>query len=144
MPHDVIGIAPRRAGLSPRRQRRELLQLAAAGGLSVVFFVVPLALTRPAAPPPPPPAAAAAAPAEPIDAVRVVSTTVSADTSVLRFAEVPGPAARPRRAALRRPERARTASADTRPRFVRRLARLFAGDGRHEIQPFPTVPSTNR
>ncbi len=143
MPHDVIGIAPRRAESLPRRERRQLLQLAAAGGLSVIFFVVPLALTRPAAPPPA--AAASAAPAEPIDdAVRVVSTTVSADTSVLRFAEVPGPAAPPRRAALRRPERARTASADTRPRFVRRLARLFAGDGRHEIQPFPTVPSTNR
>lgn len=142
MPQDVIGIARRPTASLPRRQRRELVQLVAAGGLSVLFFVAPMVLTQTGSPPPP--GAAAAAPAESVETVRVVRTTVPVETSVPRFAPVAPTAKTPRRATARRPEGARTASADPRPRLVRRLARLFAGDGRHDIQPFPTVPSANR
>lgn len=125
-----------------RGQRRELLQLAAAGCLSVIFFIVPIALVRYA-----PQAEAPLAEAPPQDPgpapVRIVWTTVSAEASAPPLATAaPSAAATPRRTAITRQSRGR--AAEPKIAMVRRIARLFAGDGRHGVQPFPTVASTDR
>ncbi|MEO8522272.1 MAG: hypothetical protein ABI603_12965 [Acidobacteriota bacterium] len=123
-----------------------MLQLAAAGCLSVVFFIVPLALVRHTPRPEPPRFAAPLTEASPQDPgpapVRIVRTTVSVEASAPPLAAAPSAAAKPRRTVISR--QSRTRAADPGNALVRRIARLFAGDGRHSVQPFPTVPSTDR
>ncbi len=134
------------SGSLSRGQRRELLQLAAAGCLSVVFFIVPLALVRHAPRPQAPRFAAPLTEAPPHYSgpapVRIVRTTVLIEASAPPLAAAPSAAATPRRTAISRQSRMR--AADPGNALVRRIARLFAGDGRHSVQPFPTVPSTDR
>ncbi len=143
MTHGVARFEARAAGAKPGPQKREMLQLAAAGALSLVFFSVPVFMMRGAAPGPPAPAAAAQVAAAPASAsVRVLTTTVAVDPSIPSLVQ-PGARSgvRLRRVAARsvRPE-----ATDSRSNLVRRIARLFAGDGRHAVQPFPVVPATNR
>jgi hypothetical protein len=149
--------------LSPR-QKRELLELVAAGVMSAVFFVAPVVLVRdtlgarPQARPRPVPEQVAAAgeipapsavapprlaaPMAGLESVRVVRTDVAAPVStpelltnaaVVRAVRWSGP--RSRRPAPAVPARMT---------IGRRIARLFAGDGTHTVQPFPVVPATDR
>lgn len=144
MAHGVTESDAQGPGSLSRKQKRELLQLAAAGCLSVVFIIVPLALVRPTPRPELPRFAAPLTEALPHDSgpmpVRIVRTTVSVEASAPPLAAS---------AAFAKPRT--TADRGQRPALVAppvsalvRIARLFAGDGRHSVQPFPTVPAANR
>lgn len=145
MPREGSGPAGGEKVPLSRRQKRDLLELAVAGGMSAFFFAAPVFLVRetPARPTTAPQVRRPAATST--DArVQIVTTDVAAavSTPALQFS----PAAS---RALRRPARAPRSqralgSAPTRVPLGRRLARLFAGDGRHTVQPFPTLPSTQR
>lgn len=120
-----------------RRQTRHLVEIGAAGVLAVLLFAVPAVLTRGGAdgtarPRP------AAAPGDSEPRVRVLTTELTP--------AVEAPALLPKAAAIARQERPVRArgSQGRRAPLARRLARLVAGDGRHSVQPFPTVPAAHR
>lgn len=138
-----------------RRQKRDLLELAAAGVMSAVFVAAPLVVARhspgsgvkqgaePVQLTSPVPAASRPA-ASTANQVQIVTTDVPATVSVppLIAARAVVPAVR-RGAPQRRPH-ATLASTRGKQPLGRRLVRLFAGDGTHTVQPFPTVPATER
>lgn len=124
------------------RQKRELLQLAAAGVLSAVFVAAPLFLVRNTGPgPAPKPQVRQSADLSAVSRVQILTTDIPAPVSTPALKRLRPAASRMRQAALARPH-AKVASA--RVPLVRRLARLFAGNGSHTVQPFPSVPATER
>lgn len=147
----------RRAPVEPialsRRQKRDLIELVAAGVMSAVFFTAPVVLLRHTlemkpGPAPAPAVATKAAPARmaPLESVQVVTMDVAVPVSSPELAATPAvvhavrwnaPPRSPRSAPL-------VASRPPRPTLGRRIARLFAGDGTHTVQPFPGVPATQR
>lgn len=144
-----------------RRQKRDLLELAAAGIVSAAFLAAPLVF-RPASPQGDritaqvsqaapamtashPPADAGISPAAAsVTDVRVVTTDVPATVSVPPLLPSRAVVAAVRREAPPRRPHGSLASARTKLPLGRRIARLFAGDGSHTVQPFPTVPPTER
>jgi hypothetical protein len=139
-----------------RRHKRDLLELAAAGVMSAVFFAAPVFLTyqRVGSEANPPvrsatPSTASQAPTAAVipqvasPGVQVITTDVTAavSTPALRRSASVSPAVRVSRPPARR---SLMASARTRVPLGRRIARLFAGDGTHAVQPFPTVAATER
>lgn len=127
------------------RQKRELLQLMGVGLLSVLIVAGSTVLSRryvpsgssPSAARPEAGQAVAGLAARPVQ-VRQIEVQVASSApalaptgSVVRGGVQPGA----QRAAARNSQR---------PPLARRLARLFAGDGRHTVQPFPMVPATHR
>jgi hypothetical protein len=133
------------------RQRRDLVELVAAGVMSAVFFALPVVMVRNTfgskSLPPAVPAAGEVTPAVPIaDAVsvRVVTTDVAAPISSPEL-QAAAPAV-VHAVRWRTPPRSRrvVAAVAPRPSLGRRIARLFAGDGTYTVQPFPSVPATER
>lgn len=132
------------------RQRRDLLELIAAGLMSAVFFTAPVFLVRDALgtrPRPAPVRAEAPRPATvrmaPLESVHVLRTDVAAPVSTPELVAA-DPALRAVRWAT--PTRARRELHPMPQRLTlgRRIARLFAGNGTHTVQPFPSVPATDR
>lgn len=131
------------------RQKRDILELTAAAVLSLAFFSVPAVLsyrqaraTGPSAPVPALPAASPAVVHERPPVVRVVATDVPAS---LTRPPLAAPVRRtPPSAAAVRPTRGKWAARYVRLPFVRRLARLLSGDGRHVVQPFPAGAGADR
>ena len=138
-----------------KRQRRDLLELAAAGVMSAVFVAAPLVVARHS-----PgygvrqggqtvqvtsPVAAAARPAaSTASEVHIVTTDIPATVSVPPLIAVRAVVPAVRRGAPQRRPHATLASARRKQPLGRRLVRLFAGDGTHTVQPFPTLPATER
>jgi hypothetical protein len=143
-----------------RRQKRDLLELAAAGIVSAAFLATPLvfrpasthgvitAQVSQAAPALTAGHTSANAGINPAAAnvtnVRVVTTDVPATVSVPPLLPSRAVVAAVRRVAPPRRPHGSLASARTKLPLGRRIARLFAGDGTHTVQPFPTVPPTER
>jgi hypothetical protein len=134
------------------RQRRELLELVAAGVMSAVFFTAPVVLVRHTPPaksaPAPAPASAVAAkstpvPMAPLQAVQVVTMDVAVPVSSPELAATPAVVHAVRWNAPP-PSRRPVTPRPPRQTLGRRIARLFAGDGTHTVQPFPGVPATQR
>lgn len=131
-----------RWSMLPRRQKGELVRLIGVGVLSALFFGGAAFMTRPGqtATGTPPPSVQVEAPVAPQVQVRHVEVQ----------AGLSAPALSPDRIApsLKQPTPARAPLAlarhSQRPPLVRRLARLFAGNGRYSVQPFPTVPPAHR
>jgi hypothetical protein len=135
------------------RQKRDLVELVAAGVMSAVFFALPIVMVRDTfASKSIPPAAPAASQTPP--AVRSASADAESVQVVTTDVEVPFSSPELQAAApavvhavrWSTPPRSRRISPapPPRPSLGRRLARLFAGDGTHTIQPFPSVPATDR
>jgi hypothetical protein len=133
------------------RQKRDLVELVAAGVMSAVFFIAPVFLVRDtlgrrprqtpiAATTPAPPAPIVAAP---LASVQVLTMDVAAPVSIPELVAVPPVVRAVRWTAAPRPRREVPAVA---PRLTlgRRIARLFAGNGTVTVQPFPSIPSTDR
>ena len=129
-----------------RRQKRELLELAAAGLVSTIFFAAPILLIRNAAP----------APATSVQVGVIASTPPAvrvqiATTDVTALVSTPAlqPVLRRQSSGMRRgtaassPAPALASTAERAP-LVRRIARLFAGDGTHAVHPFPMIPDARR
>jgi hypothetical protein len=126
------------------RQKRQLLELAAAGVLSVVFFAAPLFLIRNVGVSTAPmPQVRQSVESSAIPRVQIITTDVPAPVSTPALQAMRPTVPRMRQPAPVRPH-GKVASARTRVPFGRRLARLFAGDGTHTVQPFPTLPATER
>jgi hypothetical protein len=133
------------------RQKRDLVELVAAGVMSAVFFALPVVMVRDtfgAKPvPPPAPEARQAPPALRIDdpeSVQVVTTDVAVAISSPEL-QAAAPAVVHAVRWSTPPRSRRTVPAvSPRPSLGRRIARLFAGDGTHTVQPFPSVPATER
>jgi hypothetical protein len=132
------------------RQKRELVELVAAGVMSAVFFTAPVFLVRdtlgrrrpaPIAATAPPPRAPI--PPAPLATVQVLTTDVAVPVSIPALVATPRVVRAVRWTAPPRPSREAPAAA---PRLTlgRRIARLFAGNGSHTVQPFPSIPTTNR
>ncbi len=126
-----------------RRQKWELLELAAAGVMSTVFFAAPVLLLRDAPQTTLSPTEAQQTLLQPPAArvqIAMAEVTVPVSTPLLRPA---GPRARSgdlqRRRIRETPRATLVASARPRVPVVRRIARLFAGDGSYRVQPFPTI-----
>ena len=132
-----------------RRQRRDLVELVAAGVMSAVFFALPVVMVRdtfaPKSVPPPAPEATRAplaVRAPDVAAVQVVTTDVVVPIS---SPELQAAAPAVVHAVRWTPRSRRTVPAvSPRPSLGRRIARLFVGDGSHTVQPFPSVPATER
>jgi len=147
-----------------RAQKWDLVRISAAAVASTVFFTTPIFLVRPDPPPArhgqqaaerqPVVPARSAEPAAPSNAVPKSDTTsasldedaVSVVTST-EFASVTMPqlqsntTTRPH--AAKPPQvRARGNSPASPPSLSRRLARFFAGNGKYNVKPFPTVNSS--
>lgn len=133
-----------------RRQRRDLVELVAAGVMSAVFFALPVVMVRDtftskSVPPAPeqshaPRTVRAADPAS----VQVVTTDVAVPISSPEL-QAAAPAV-VRAVRWNAPPRTRRTvpAVLPRPSLGRRIARLFIGDGTHTVQPFPSVPATER
>lgn len=132
------------------RQKRELLQLAAAGLVSAVFFAVPVLVvdrnparqavqTKPREIDPAAPAARVA-----VARVTVVTTEVAAAVTTPALQPRPSAVSAVQRRPAPPPQRVATAAAHTRRPLIRRLARLIAGNGNHDVRPFPAVTAAQR
>lgn len=126
------------------RQKRDLVQLLGVGLLSVLVFAGSAFMSRRDAPSPSPSAAPPEAgqaidgpAARPVQVRQVQVQVASSAPSLAPAGRFVRGGAQPgaRRAVVRNSQR---------PPLARRLARLFAGDGRHTVQPFPMVPATHR
>src|SRR3954454_9328789 len=135
-----------------RRQRRELVELVAAGVMSAAFFALPVVMVRDTfasksvSPPPVPEARQAprAVRATDLASVQVVTTDVAVPISSPEL-QAAAPAV-VHAVRWNSPPRSRrpVAALSPRPSLGRRIARLFIGDGTHTVQPFPSVPATER
>ena len=134
-----------------RRQKRDLVGLVAAGVMSAVFFVLPIAVVRDslgAKPAPAPPPAAHPLPASirvaDLESVRVMTMDVAVPVSTPEL-QAPAPSV-VRAVRWSGPPRSRRTAPPVAPRpsLGRRIARLLAGNGAHTVQPFPTIPATER
>jgi len=134
-----------------RRQKRDVVGLVAAGVMSAVFFVVPIAVVHDglgARPAPTPAPTAHPLPASirvaDLESVRVITMDVAVPVSTPEL-QAPAPSV-VRAVRWSGPPRIRRAApaVPPRPSLGRRIGRLFAGNGVHTVQPFPTIPATER
>jgi hypothetical protein len=134
------------------RQKRDLVELVAAGVMSAVFFTAPVFLVREAravkpqvTPIPDVAPVREASPMPPLESVRVLTTDVTAPVSIPELQRTPAVVHAMRWTATPAPRTRRSpVAARGRLPLGRRIARLFAGDGTHTVQPFPTIPATER
>jgi hypothetical protein len=132
-----------------RSQKRELLELTAAGVLSAIFVASPIFVTiqpaRSGVTPPPATTVAQASPSGFVSAaVQVRTTDVTAAVSAPALQAAPAVLRTLRSSPAPRRRASAVAALHMRVPLGRRIARLFAGDGSHTVQPFPTVPATER
>jgi hypothetical protein len=148
-----------------RAQRLDLVRISAAAVASTVFFTVPMFLVRPPNAPArvenratPPrhlalaalsqpvtesqlPATSETAPSTPLD-VNVVSVVTTTEVASVTTPALQGNAAARSRPAKPPQVRARASSPAATPSLSRRLARFFAGNGKYNVKPFPTVSTS--
>ena len=126
-----------------RAQRLDLVRISAAAVASTVFFTVPMFLVRPPNAPPPPRIAsfAPAQPTTPVD-LNAVSVVTSTEVASVTTPSLQTNATGRSRAAKPPQVRARRTSPAAPPSLGRRLVRFFAGKGKYNVKPFPTVSAS--
>jgi hypothetical protein len=134
-----------------RRQRRDLVELVAAGVMSAVFFALPVVMVRDtftsrSVPPPAPEHSHAPRTVRAADpaSVQVITTDVAVPISSPELQSAAPAVVRAVRWNTPPRTRRTVPAVVPRPSLGRRIARLFIGDGTHTVQPFPSVPATER